>query len=190
MLKLPLRIPDSNRGELNDRYLLHHYFEIFADGDTRYSSLYTEEIVTGAGVCRWHCRAVESLTTEVNLLNDERDTLDVMTETAPASNECEYRVEGRVSGLMKQRVVRRPTIGWQILGQGTSERRVIAYRGDLAKDSSRGLRVHYGFDGWQEPIHEVRLESIEPGVAVAELPELNGTDRNRHIALDCSDHRW
>jgi predicted TIM-barrel fold metal-dependent hydrolase len=87
---------------------------------------------------------------------------------------------------MKQRVVRKPTIGWQILGRGTSERRVIAYRGDLAKDSSRSLRVHYGFDGWQEPIREVRLESIEPGVAVAELPELNATDRGGHIALDCS----
>ncbi len=91
---------------------------------------------------------------------------------------------------MKQRVVRRPTIGWQILGQGTSERRVIAYRGDLAKDSSRGLRIHYGFDGWQEPIQEVRLESIEPGVAVAELPELNATDRNRSPRARLQHHQW
>ncbi len=75
VLKLPLRIPDSNRGELNDRYLLHHYFEIFADGDTRYSSLYTEEIVTGAGSLPMGLQTVERLTSEVNLLNDERDTL-------------------------------------------------------------------------------------------------------------------
>jgi hypothetical protein len=75
VLKLPLRVPDSNRGELNDRYLLHHYFEIFADGDTRYSSLYTEEIVTGAGCLPMGLQTVESLTSEVNLLNDERDTL-------------------------------------------------------------------------------------------------------------------
>ena len=48
-LKLPARILDSNSGQLVDRYLLHYYFEIFADGDTHYSSLYTEEVATGAG---------------------------------------------------------------------------------------------------------------------------------------------
>jgi len=36
-------------GNSSDRYLLHYYFEIFADGDTHYSRLYTEEVVTGAG---------------------------------------------------------------------------------------------------------------------------------------------
>ena len=79
---------------------------------------------------------------------------------------------------MKQSVVRRPTIGWQRLGRGTSEHGVIAYRGGL---SGAGLHVHYGFDGWQEPIREVRLESIEPGLAVAEIPDLEG-----HVALDCA----
>jgi hypothetical protein len=49
VLKLPRRILDQDRGELTDRYLLHHCFEIFADGDTHYSALYTEEVVTGAG---------------------------------------------------------------------------------------------------------------------------------------------
>jgi hypothetical protein len=49
VLKLPLRILTPNRSELTDRYLLHHYFQIFVDGDTHYSSLYTEEVVTGAG---------------------------------------------------------------------------------------------------------------------------------------------
>jgi hypothetical protein len=49
LLKLPARILDTNSGELRDRYLLHHYFEIFVDGDTVYSPLYTEEVVTGAG---------------------------------------------------------------------------------------------------------------------------------------------
>ena len=49
LLKLPARILDSRSGELCDRYLLHHYFEIFADGDTHYSQLYTEEVLTGAG---------------------------------------------------------------------------------------------------------------------------------------------
>jgi hypothetical protein len=49
VLKLPVRVLDANGGQLHDRYLLHHYFEIFADGDTHYSQLYTEEVATGAG---------------------------------------------------------------------------------------------------------------------------------------------
>jgi hypothetical protein len=49
-LKLPIRIRGGNGGELTDRYLLHYYFEIFLDGDRHYSPLYTEEVVTGAGV--------------------------------------------------------------------------------------------------------------------------------------------
>jgi hypothetical protein len=49
VLKLPARILDSNSGQLCERYLLHHYFEICADGDTHYSPLYTEEVITGAG---------------------------------------------------------------------------------------------------------------------------------------------
>jgi hypothetical protein len=48
-LKLPAQILDSSHGQLTDRYLLHHYFEIFADGDTLYSQLYTEEVLAGAG---------------------------------------------------------------------------------------------------------------------------------------------
>ena len=49
VLKLPARLLDSNSGQLCERYLLHHYFEICADGDTHYSRLYTEEVITGAG---------------------------------------------------------------------------------------------------------------------------------------------
>jgi hypothetical protein len=49
-LKLPIRIRGGIGGELTDRYLLHYYFEIFLDGDRHYSPLYTEEVVTGAGV--------------------------------------------------------------------------------------------------------------------------------------------
>ena len=48
-LKLPQRIPDPDNGALTDRYVLHYYFEVFQDGYRHYSSLYTEEIVTGAG---------------------------------------------------------------------------------------------------------------------------------------------
>jgi hypothetical protein len=49
ILKLPQRIPDTESGTLTDRYLLHHYFEIFQNGYRHYSPLYTEEILTGAG---------------------------------------------------------------------------------------------------------------------------------------------
>jgi hypothetical protein len=47
-VKLPSRILDMSSGQLTDCYLLHRYFQIFADGDTLYSSLY-EEVCTGAG---------------------------------------------------------------------------------------------------------------------------------------------
>jgi hypothetical protein len=49
ILKLPTQVPDPENGKLTDRYLLHHYFEIFQDGHHYYSPLYTEEITTGAG---------------------------------------------------------------------------------------------------------------------------------------------
>ncbi len=48
ILKLPQRILDSQSGTLTDRYLLHHYFEVFQDGRRYYSPLYTKEIVLGA----------------------------------------------------------------------------------------------------------------------------------------------
>ncbi len=48
ILKLPQRILDPQSGTLTDRYLLHHYFEVFQDGRRYYSLLYSEEIVTGA----------------------------------------------------------------------------------------------------------------------------------------------
>src|SRR3984893_17368815 len=86
---------------------------------------------------------------------------------------------------MKRSVVRRPTISWQRLGNGTSAQGVIAYRGDL---SGSGCRLHYDFDGWQEPIREARLESIAPGLALAELPDLA-----EHVAIDCAitdGDRW
>jgi hypothetical protein len=63
-LKLPALIVDSNSGQLTDRYLLHHYFEIFADGETHYSSLYTEEVVTGASAPQAPCDAAPILVKE------------------------------------------------------------------------------------------------------------------------------
>src|SRR2546427_2345852 len=111
------------------------------------------------------------------LANFQRERADGGNPAASASIEEEEStiVEGKKGKVMKRSVVRRPTIGWQRSGSGTSARKVIAYRGDL---SGSGLRVHYGFDEWQEPIREVRLESIEPGLSVAELPDLA-----EHVAI-------
>ena len=73
-------------------------------------------------------------------------------------------------------------LGWW---QDETGARCVAYRGPL---EGANLRLHYGFDGWREPIHETRLESVGPGLAVAQVPELDA-----HLALDCAvtdGERW
>jgi hypothetical protein len=63
--------------------------------------------------------------------------------------------------------------------------RYVSYRGTL---NGSKLRLHYGFDGWREPIREVRLESAGPDLAVAQVPELEA-----HLVLDCAvtdGERW
>ena len=47
------------------------------------------------------------------------------------------------------------TISWIKTGQNSSAQLRVAYRGPL---SGPDLRLHYGFDGWQEPVDEVKLE--------------------------------
>jgi hypothetical protein len=68
-------------------------------------------------------------------------------------------------------------ISWMKTGQNGHTQLRIAYRGPL---SGRGLRLHYGFDGWQEPVNEIKLEQLEPGLAVTEPLSLAG-----HISLEC-----
>jgi hypothetical protein len=46
VLKLPRQILDPATGELTDRFLLHHYFEVVQGGHRHYSPHYSEEIVT------------------------------------------------------------------------------------------------------------------------------------------------
>ena len=58
-----------------------------------------------------------------------------------------------------------------------SSLRQIVYQGAL---SSPRLRLHYGFDGWQGPIHNVKLQQITSGLAMTEPLELGG-----HLSLDC-----
>ena len=67
------------------------------------------------------------------------------------------------------------TIGWWEERGGA---RCVAYRGPL---KGSDLRLHYGFDGWGEPIRNTRLESIGPNLAVARVPEID-----THLALDCA----
>ena len=67
------------------------------------------------------------------------------------------------------------TIGWW---EDVGGARRVAYRGVL---EGSDLRLHYGFDGWCEPVREARLESVGPNLAVARVPELE-----THLALDCA----
>jgi len=69
------------------------------------------------------------------------------------------------------------TISWGKTGTNGSNQLRVAYRGLL---SGPDLRLHYGFDGWQEPIQEVELEEIEPGLAMTEPIALAN-----HVSLEC-----
>jgi Starch/carbohydrate-binding module (family 53) len=74
-----------------------------------------------------------------------------------------------------------PLEWWQEAGGA----RYVSYRGTL--NGSR-LRLHYGFDGWREPIREVRLESAGPDLSIAQVPDVE-----THLALDCAvtdGERW
>jgi predicted TIM-barrel fold metal-dependent hydrolase len=67
-------------------------------------------------------------------------------------------------------------VGWYGPNEGT--RRRIAYYG---KRTGSTFRLHYGFDGWREPINEIELEQVDENLAVAEVSGLTG-----HHALDCA----
>ncbi len=78
-----------------------------------------------------------------------------------------------------------PMIQWVKSGQNGSTQLRVAYRGPL---EGSDLRLHYGFDGWQEPVHETKLEPVEPGLAMTEPLSVAG-----HISLDCvvtDGSRW
>lgn len=86
---------------------------------------------------------------------------------------------------MTQTVSKQPTISWRKSEHNGNTQWQVAYRGPL---SGPALRLHYGFDAWQEPIQEVTFEQLEPGLAVTEPVTVNG-----HISLDCvvtDGHRW
>ncbi|MCS6926124.1 MAG: amidohydrolase family protein [Candidatus Binatia bacterium] len=77
------------------------------------------------------------------------------------------------------------TVDWLKSEENGKREWQVVYRGPLSGPS---LRLHYGFDAWQEPIQEVALEEIAPGCAVS--PPLQVDD---HVVLDCvvtDGKRW
>ncbi|NOT53526.1 MAG: amidohydrolase family protein, partial [Deltaproteobacteria bacterium] len=78
-----------------------------------------------------------------------------------------------------------PIIQWVQSEQHDNRQPRVAYRGPL---EGNNLRLHYGFDGWQEPVHETRLEPISSGLAMSEPLFVAG-----HISLECvvtDGSRW
>ncbi len=69
------------------------------------------------------------------------------------------------------------TISWEKTVRDGRPQLQVAYRGRL---SGSDLRLHYGFDGWQEPADEVKLNVVEPGLAVTDPLPLS-----THISLEC-----
>lgn len=80
--------------------------------------------------------------------------------------------------VMTQPVAKTQTISWLKTERADGSKGRIVYRGVL---SGPDLRLHYGFDGWQEPVQDVKLEEIEPGLAVTEPIDLDG-----HLSLECA----
>jgi hypothetical protein len=70
-----------------------------------------------------------------------------------------------------------PVVHWFRQEQDDVTQWRVAYRGSLV---SPELRLRYGFDGWQEPVQEVKLERLEPRLAVTEPLTVTG-----HLSLDC-----
>ena len=67
-------------------------------------------------------------------------------------------------------------VSWH--GPGAGNKRRVAYRG---WQSGSALRLHYGFDGWREPIDEIKFERVNGNLAIAEICGLDG-----HLAVDCA----
>jgi predicted TIM-barrel fold metal-dependent hydrolase len=74
-------------------------------------------------------------------------------------------------------LTQRQIISWQKADQNGSDRLRVAYRGPL---SGSDLWLHYGFDGWQEPTYDIRLEQVKPGLATTEPFTVAG-----HVSLEC-----
>ncbi|HZQ79115.1 MAG TPA: amidohydrolase family protein [Acidimicrobiia bacterium] len=153
VLKIPARIPDPDTGGLTDRFLLHHYFEIFEEGRRRYSPRYTEEITTGAGA------AAGGAAGRARRQGGRGGPVgfDVGSREAEA-------------GAGVARLGALGALSWYGDPEPGGGRR-IAYRGPLRGD---GLRLHFGCDGWKQPGRDVALEPVEDGVWVTAPLDLDG----------------
>jgi predicted TIM-barrel fold metal-dependent hydrolase len=87
------------------------------------------------------------------------------------------RLTAQRERIITQPVAKTQTISWDKIENPDSPEMRIAYRGPL---SGPELRIRFGFDGWQEPIQEVKLEQVEPGRAVTEPLDLE-----EHVSLEC-----
>src|SRR5687768_11004159 len=79
---------------------------------------------------------------------------------------------------MARPVARTQTMNWLKMGANGDTTLHVVYRGPL---TGPDMRLHYGFDGWQEPIAEVKLKCLERGLAVSEPIPVAG-----HLTLDCA----
>jgi predicted TIM-barrel fold metal-dependent hydrolase len=72
----------------------------------------------------------------------------------------------------------RPSPVWWAGPTDRAGRRQIAYDGRPVGRCP--LQLHFGFDGWQAPTHDVPFEPSDDGTWVAEIPEVDG-----HVVIDC-----
>lgn len=73
---------------------------------------------------------------------------------------------------------RRKKLSWLNANGTNPSRALVVCRDELAGPNPA---LHYGFDGWQEPIRDTPLEKAGPGLWVAEVEDLED-----HVALDCA----
>ncbi len=83
----------------------------------------------------------------------------------------------RLATVSTPPVTNRFPLSWLPLQQNGHTSVHVVYQGRL---SGPDLRLHYGFDGWQEPVQEVNLKPVKSGLATIEPIELG-----EHILLDC-----
>ncbi|HKN90669.1 MAG TPA: amidohydrolase family protein [Acidimicrobiia bacterium] len=158
-LRIPARIPDPASGGLTDRFLLHHYFEIFEHGRRRYSPRYTEEITTGAGGGTAPRRRTGAGRARPG------------TRRAPVGFDIGALESGAGPGVGGVGALGAlGTLGWYGPPEPGGGRR-IAYRGPLRGDA---LRLHFGYDGWKEPGRDTPLETVEDGLAVTAPLDVDG----------------
>jgi hypothetical protein len=155
VLKIPARISDPATGALTDRFLLHHYFEIFEHGRRRYSPRYTEEITTGAGAAP--SGAADRTAARRSGGRGGPVGFDVGEREAEA-------------GAGVDRLGALGALSWYGPPEPGGGQR-IAYRGPLRGET---LRLHFGYDGWKRAGRDVALEPVEDGLAVTAPLDVDG----------------